>query len=402
MSVQDDGVAVADAQPTHELIKALAKYFRGRDLMRRGICLLNAGCYDDALIAFAEAQRVNPDAINLPEYITQCYMGKGAVDKAAEQMAAMVDRDGKDITARIRHAMLLMRGGDTQRAITSLRGAIRDNPDCAELHYQLGNMLAAMDETEEAEDRYTQAVAIDNNHADALVGLALCCGAREDAATAVRHLARAQRLKPTCPRVARLLTLAAKGARSRDVAIDISTKMPSDTTSDDGSSAIGKLASIIENDPEFVDAMFGLPAEQGDDELYAVLTLAVEQALLRHPDAPELNFQLGRALHRLDKCSDAVTAIEKAVDLKPDYIKALIHLGQLYQQTDRYAAAAERLEQALELGAQYADVYYALGNIYRETGDVDKARNAYKNAIRVNANYKDANLALEELSASMA
>ncbi len=401
MSVQEKGVGVAEVRPTPELTQALEHYFRSRDLMRRGICLLNAGCYDDALLVFAEAQRVQPDAINLPEYIAQCYMGKGATDKAAEQMAAAVERDGADVTARIRQAMLMMRDGKTRKAVTVLRQAVADHPDCAELHYQLGNLLAALEEMEEVEDRFTQAVAIDNNHADALVGLALCCGAREDSASAVRYLARAQRLKPTCPRIARLLTLAAKGARSRNVAIDISTKMPAASNTDDVGSAIGKLASIIEQDPEFVDAMFGLPAEQGDDELYAVLTLAVEQALLRRPEAAELHFQLGRALHRLDKCPDAVAAMEKAVDLKPDYVKALIQLAQLYQQTDRYADAAERLEQTLELGAHYADVYYALGNVYRKTGEVRKAKNAYENAIRVNANYKDANKALKELSAGM-
>lgn len=396
MPIPDDMMAGTATTLALEMVQALERYFRSRDFMRRGICLLNAGCYDDALLAFAEAQEVNPKAESLPEYLTQCYIGKGDNERAAEQIARTIEQNNDDITAHIRHALLLMRSGKANEAITALRDAIAANPDCAELHYQLGNILAAVDQTEEAEDRFTQAVTIDNNHADALVGLALCCGARQEATSAVRHLARAQRSKPNCPRIARLLTLAAQAAQTQNVAVDISTKMPIDST--DGDSAIGKLASILENDPEFADALMDLPNEQGDDELYAVLTLAIEQALHRKPDAPELHFQLGRALYRLDKRTDAVSALEKAVEMKPDYVRALIKLANIYAQTDRYTAAAERLEHALSLGAEYADVYYTLGCAYQKSGQTSKARQAYENALRINGNYKKADRALMQLS----
>ena len=382
---------------TAELMALLKSQYQAADQVRRGVCMLNAGRYDEATAAFSDAQRLGSTDRSLPSYIAGCLVGQGRVDEAARQWAREAEEVPNDSVSRIRHAQALWAAGKAGTAIDALRRAVRDDPECAELHFQLGTMLAAMEKFDEAELRFTQALTIDRGQAEALISLALCCGARGAAHEAVTYLQRAQARRPHDARIGLLLAQAAKAMQQQGLTVRLRAHV-AEVESNEDRRGIEELSRLIEADPDFVDAFLSIPAGEVDERVFAMLLSTLEVALERQPEHAELHFHCGRVLDRLGRRADAIGANERAVEIDPTFTRALIELGKLYRDTDRTEDATTRLEQAIVAGAEYADVYYLLGNLYRDQGQVSRARNAYRRALAINNGYEAAQQALVGLS----
>jgi len=385
-----------DLSPT-KLMELLKLQYQAADQVRRGVCLLNAGRYGEAAAAFSQAQRLGSTDRSLPSYIAGCLVGQGRSDEAALQWAWKVEETPGDSVSRIRHAQALWAAGKASSAIESLRAAVRDDPECAELHFQLGTMLASMERFDEAELRFTQAITIDREQVSALISLALCCGARGAAREAVSYLQRAQARRPHDARIGLLLAEAAKAMQQQGLAVRVRAKIAEVEVSEDRR-GIEELSRLIEADPDFVDAFLSIPVGEVDEGVFAMLLATLEVALERQPEHAELHFHCGRVLDRLGRRDDAIGENERAVEIDPMFTRALIELGKLYRETDRTEDATTRLEQAIFAGAEYADVYYLLGNLYRDLGQVGRARNAYRSALAINNRYEAAQQALVALS----
>jgi tetratricopeptide (TPR) repeat protein len=378
-------------------MERLQRRFEADQFVRRGVCLLNAAKYDEAAEAFAKAEERGSTEESLPVYAAACLLGKDRPGLAAEQFARLAFHDPDNPTHRIRHALALAESGDAKSAMSLLRDAVRDNPESADLHFQLGTLLAAQDRYEEAELRFTQAISIDREHAEALVGLALVCGVRQAPGSAVGHLQKAQALRPFDARIGLLLAEAAKASQQQGYAVRVKATISPDECDD--RRGIDDLSRVIESDPDFVDAFLSIPAGCVDGAVFAMLLETLKAALERQPEHAELHYHCGRVLDRLGRRGDAIGENEKAVALNPNLTKALIELGKLYQATDRAEDAATRLEQAIAAGAEYADVYFMLGNLYRVQGQIGRARSAYRRALAINERYEAAHQALAELPA---
>ena len=381
-----------------ELLEHLRRHVQAENDVRRGICLLNAGRYEQAAAAFRRALELGCDGRSLPAYLASALRGQGRHAEAAEVLERPAASAGAGAAEVIRHALAVWEAGEPQRAVSLLRRAVREDRDNAELQYQLGLLLARLDEREEAELRFVQAVLIDRRHVDALVSLALCRAMQGAWREALSHLQEAQALRPTDARIGLLLTQAAAAVEREGGYPRVQTVMPPDDPAAD-EEGIAELSRIIEDDPDFVDAFLALPAETVGERVFAMLLRTLEKALERQPEHAELHFHCGQVLERLGRSGEAIERTERAVAIDPAYVRALIALGRLYQRTDRRDDARVRLEQALAAGAEYADVYYLLGNLYRQEGLWTRARQAYRRALSINARYEAAREALAALPA---
>lgn len=380
-----------------QLAELIVRKCRADDATRRGLCFLNARQFDDAIAALNEALACDADDAHLHTLLGAAAIGKGEPAKAVEHFAIEGESDKNANVRAIRAAHALWAADQAEDAVTTLRRAIRRDPDDAELHFQLGTFLASQNQIEEAELRLTQAVSINGEHFDALVSLALTCGVRQESAQAVALLRRAQTLRPDDARVAMILARAVRAvAPEGDVGFGISVV--------DGASRalpdrwIEALSGIIESDPDFVDAFLSLPSEKTNAQVYENLLRSLERALARLPEHGELHYHCGRVLDRLERVEEAIAQTERAAQIDPRSIRALVELGKLYQKTDRKADAASRLEQAVRAGGDYADVHFLLGNLYRDQGRILKAKAEYRNALTLNRGYDRARRALSALS----
>lgn len=365
------------------------------DSVRRGLCMLNARRFDDAIACFKNARDLDATENQLHTLLAAANIGNENYDTAASLFASTDESGNTDINA-IRAAHALWSDDRPDEAVITLRRAIQANPENAELHFQLGTFLSTCDQMEEAELRLTQALSIDRNHVDAHVSLALTCGVRLDPKQAVNLLRHAQSLRPNDPRIATLLTHAVRAATHQGHVVTVSATIDGQSRALPGE-WIEQIANVVRRDPDFVDAFLSLPPDKVNVSVYENLLKTLRQALNDVPEHAELHYHCGRVLDRLDRPLAAIEANERAVDLDPRCIKAFIELGKLYQKTDRKADATSRLEQAVRAGADYADVHFLLGNLYRDQGMVLKAREAYKSALSLNKRFEKAKQALSAL-----
>ena len=395
---EPEGVSCSALLTDRELIHRLRSHFQSLADVNRGVCLLSAGQFDQAAIAFSRASIHGSTDKSLASYMAACHVGKGDPRSAADLLVRSIDDESADITTYIRCALAAWSAQSRDEAISTLREAISIYPESAELHFQLGILLTDLEEYEEAELRFTQAVSIDKGHSEALVSLAMCCGVRKAPEEALSHLKRAQARRPRDAKIGLLLAQAATAVRQKGHAVSVRATLPGDEASDDPE-GIEELTRVIEADPDFVDSFLSIPPGQVDLRVFAVLLKTIETALENQPEQAEFHFHCGQVLSRLGRQEEAIDANERAVGINPRSTRALIALGRLYQQTDRDADATKRLEEAVKAGAEYADVFYMLGNLYRNDGRITDSRKAYRRALTINDKYQDAREALAALPA---
>src|SRR3989304_4778362 len=90
-----------------ELIERLKSRYLAADQVRRGVCLLNAGRYDEAAAAFSKARQMGSTDRSLPSYIAGGLVGQGRVDEAAQHWARRGEEAPSDSVSRIRHSLAL-------------------------------------------------------------------------------------------------------------------------------------------------------------------------------------------------------------------------------------------------------------------------------------------------------
>jgi len=373
--------------------------FESANLVRRGVCMLNAGRDSDAIELFTRARSLDPDGKQATTGIAAAQIGLKLHTKAAATLASQVKNDPADAIARIRQTHALWQAGEHTEAIDILRDGLRHDSESAELHFQLGTFLAALEQYEEAELRFTQAISIDGSLVEAIVNLGLCNMARGACMEAVTQLRKAQRFRPDDARIGVLLAQGISAVHQQGLTVPPQAAFTGDGVSSD-TQTLTELQKMIEADPEIVDAFLALPHDDTNRVLHSALEQALNAALSRTPRSAELRYQRGRVLNRLGLHEDAIAEIRHAVELEPKHTKALIELGKIYHQTGRAEDAAFVLQQAVEAGAAYADVHFLLGNAYQRQGLVIKARSAYRRALAINRNYQAAAEALKTIAAA--
>lgn len=355
--------------------------------LRRGVCLLNAGRFDEACAAFARAAQVNQTTETRstsasPESTPAPPIEPVSITPAAREC--------------IRQSLELVAAGRHGEAITALRTALRDQSECAELHHQLALLLAAEGQYDEAALRFNQVLNINRSHVDAMVNLALCCAASGNPRDAIAPLQRAQALRPDDAQIGLLLAQAARASTNAGDTARVRATMPAEASPP--TATVRAIAEMIEHDADVADALLATRAGQLDRQLVASVASALEDLVERHPDRADLRFQLGRAHEQLGRRDVAIVETERAAALDPTLTRAMIELGRLYQLSDQRERAIEQLELATQRGAAYADVYYRLGNLYRDAGRVEQARGAFERALSINGRYAAAAEALEAIT----
>ncbi|HRX85925.1 MAG TPA: tetratricopeptide repeat protein [Phycisphaerae bacterium] len=381
-----------------DIVASVRAHFAAQRSLRKGLCLLSAGVFAEAVKELSAAVRTNARSVDLSAHLVQALAASGRAGEAAEAAADHQAAHPRDVAGIVRLALAQWKGDDAAQAVQTLRAGVADHPESAELHFQLGTLLAALDQEEEAELRFVQAITIDKQHADALVALGLTKAARREIGEALRYLHDAQRLRPGDARIALLLAQAAQAAEAAGLHRPLPVEMPTAETILEHE-AWAHLSRLIEREPEFVEAFLALDPEEVEPTVFELLALSLQQAIGRSPRFAALHYLRSRVLERLGRSDEAIAEAESAVDIDPRYVQALILLANLYGQTDRCADARRRLEETVALGVEYADAYYLLGNLYRDDGQVQRARWAYEQALRVNHGYTAARQALAALAA---
>lgn len=377
-------------------VSVLSRFYLGQAHYRLAHGHFEARRFADAARHFQASASANPSGGDFARFLAVCHVGMGQLDRASEDFDRLLARHPGDATLRIRSALARHRLGHAVEALSILQEGLRRCVDHAELHYQLGVILAAEGEVDEAERQFERVIDLDASHAAAHERLAQCFGARQQPRRALEHLETANRLEPGNSRIALQLSILAQEIDDPDLRERLRLRRPATPRYDERD--LDRLSDAILSEPEFVQAFLSLPPSEVDQEVFGLLAATLERALAGHPEYADLHYHCSAVYRRLGKARDAIDHAERAVRINPRYTDALILLARLYGQTDRCVPAIERLEEAVRNGADYPDVHYLLGGLYQRSKRQDMACRAYERALELNRNYSAAREALAALT----
>ena len=302
--------------------------------------------------------------------------------------------------------------GDTAGAEDDLRQALALQPDLAEAHYNLGNVLRMRGKLREAIASVERAVGINPDYAAAWTSLGRLYVSQKDAASAERCCQRAVSLRPDS--MEPHLGLGNVYAQSGEL-----------------EAAVGCYEKVVELAPGFSKGWYVLGYTLSQLQRHGDAESCARRAIALQPDLAEAHVLLGNSLrvqNRLDESIDAyrravairaddadahfflantlmargraeeaASSYQAVIRLQPTFGLACNRLGNALQQQGKLPEAIAAFNQALSLSSADAAIYSNLGNAYRLAGDLEAAETNVREALRLKPDSPEAHSNLGEI-----
>jgi len=212
-----------------------------------------------------------------------------------------------------------------EAALTPLQKFLREKPEVAWAHFQLGYAYTALKRPDEARAEYERATALDPKMSEAFLNLGILL-TEKDPAAAVAPLHRAVDLLPAQSRPRFLLGLAEE--RSGDVP-----------------SAVESYESALRLDPRDVETVIHLGNLYVGLKRYPEAETKFRAALEAQPKSPEALLGLAQTLD-VQKKPEAAAAYREYLAVEPDATGAEARIVHLLLELKQYDAALRELDRA--------------------------------------------------------
>ena len=129
------------------------------------------------------------------------------------------------------------------------------------------------------------------------------------------------------------------------------------------------------------------------DILYQENRIAEAMNLFREElriEPAEAHYNLGFALLRKGRTSEAIDQYEKALLVNPDYAEVRNNLASALVMTGRFSEAIDQCNEVLRIDPGSSAAHDNLGNALAQTGRASEAIDHYKQTLRMNPNSSDA------------
>ncbi|HZR90205.1 MAG TPA: sulfotransferase [Bradyrhizobium sp.] len=261
-------------------------------------------------------------------------------------------------------AKKLQDGGDLTNAEPLYKSVLEVRPGHFGSLLGLGSICAVTNRPDDAKRYLTQAIAADENAAEAHGSLAAVHAGVGDHAAALVCYHKALALAPDHPGIhyAYAMLLEALGKPSE---------------------AIGHLRRAIAGRPDHLDAHFALgnllyAAGQDSESIKCYLTV-----LQMSPRHAETHNNLANVYQRLGQMERAITHYKTALQIKPDYADAHGNLGNAYLVLDRLEESIEQNHRALALKPTRFGSHNNQGVAYQALGRFEEAERAFEQALEL-------------------
>lgn len=261
----------------------------------------------------------------------------GRYSEALEKAHRLLASGGDAARVQDALAVIHMRRGDAEAAVSAAREAVALAPGRAGYHFNLGCALLDAHEADAAADAFEAALARDTAHGQAAYNLGRAHQMAGEGAAALRAYHRAMRLLPGY--------------------------------------AQGYLT------------LGNAEREAGHAELAEA---AYRQAVALSPDMPEAHVNLGSILHATGQEAAAADEYRAALALNPGDGHARHDLALTLANMGQGAAALEEARRAAQALPDDPGPRLTLGNLLREFGDTGGAAEAFRDALRVFPNTAEA------------
>jgi tetratricopeptide (TPR) repeat protein len=357
------------------------------------------GELDKAIDEYTSLYKDHPKDILVKKNFVQLLILKNRLDDAAKLNDEVLKANPRDVDALIYRGQIMLRRTQNSAAVDAFQNALRDDPDNAIAHYQLGVAYDQQHDESRAESEWQEAVRLRADLTDAQRALAALEIRRGDVDALLRT---AQQIITTQP-------YAPDGYLFKGVA-DLARQNFSDAQHDAEQAAqrapqspapLIQMANIqliqkhhaeaeklyqqaLDRDPTSSDGLSGLMNTYFALKQYDQAIAAAEVQITKVPDNSNFYDLLGTALFNGKKdLPDAEIALRKAVDLDKNNSDALEKLGKVQIQEGSADQAIALYQQSIKDNPREVRFYVLCGELYESKHDWDHAKQMYQQALTV-------------------
>jgi tetratricopeptide (TPR) repeat protein len=363
---------------------------------------VSVGDLDKASDEYSSLAHDHPDDWQVKKNYTQLLIAKNRLEEARKIDDEVLKSFPNDSDALIDRAQIQTRQGHPNDAVTTLRTVIKNDPENALAHDQLGLGLEQLGYLDQAQTEWQEALRLHPAMDDAersLAALALRTGNMGALEQTANHIIQ-QHPGSAEGYVMRALSLIRRGqfaSAEQDIRKAVSLA-PEDAApyiqmgnlklaEKQPSAAEKAYHDALERSPSSADALAGLMhtflLEKQPDQAVA----AANAQIAKVPTSGAFYDLLGTALF-LNKqdLRGAEAALSRAVELDKNNADAVVRLGQVQLARGSAADAIATYQRALRDNPRQVTLDILLGELYDRQHDFDQAKAAYQKALELDSN----------------
>ena len=362
-----------------------------------------AGDLDKAATEYASLYSDHPQNIQIKKNYIQILILKNRLDEATKLNDELLKSNAHDVEALVFKGQVQMRKNDTGGAVDSLQNALRNDPDNAIAHYQLGLAFIQQNNEARAESEWREAVRISPGLTDAQRALA---------ALEVRH-GDVDALLQTAQQIISAQPYAADGFILKGIA-ELARQKYGDAQQDAEQAAqrapqspapfvqLGNVQLIqkhfpeaekfyqqaLDKDPTSAEGLSGLMNTYFAEKQFDRAIAAANAQIAKAPNVANFYDLLGTALFNGKKdLPGAEAALRKAIELDKNNTDALEKLGKVQVQEGAADKALATYLQSIKDNPRDVTFYILSGELYEAKNDWDQAKAMYQQALSISPDH---------------
>jgi tetratricopeptide (TPR) repeat protein len=362
-----------------------------------------SGDLDKATAEYGSLYSAHSRDTQVKKNYVQLLILKNRLDEAAKLNGEILKSNPRDVDALVYLGQVQLRRGDANGAADSLQNALKNDPDNAVAHYQLGIAFDQQHNEARAESEWREAIRLRPDLIDAQRALASVELRRGDLDALVQT---AQQIIAAQPYSADGFLLRAvaeiNGRKYTEAEQDLRKAMAAAPASPAPYVQMGNMRLVqkqfgeaekfyqqaLDKDPSSIDGLNGLLntyfAEKQPDKAVA----AANAQIAKLPNNSAFYDLLGTALFNgKNDLKAAETALRKAVELDKNNSDALVKLGKVQIAEGAADQALATYQQSIKDNPRETSFYILAGELYESQNKWDNAKAMYQQALNIEPNH---------------
>ncbi len=305
----------------------------------------------------------------------------------------------------------LLSCGKSDEAINYFREAVGADPFCIEAQLELGYLLGAMDNYEEALICFNNALRIEKTF-PGLFGKGMCLFFMEDYEKSLEAFLDAQGFgenEDLWYYIGSLNLIHAGNYEGAINCFDIALSINEDFVEawndcgmaysilEDDENALVCFEEALNIDPDYKQAIYNMGATLADMGRYSESLMYLDRILEKEPDNFKALFYKGNVLYFMEKEEEAIEYFIKALKIDKNQEELWNYLGYVQFSLGQNHEAVESFKEAIKLNNDYETAYINLGNVYMDIGKDNPALECFERVLKISSDNEEALMKIEEL-----
>lgn len=395
-----------DAEAEQVMIQAKRDFALDGDHYRiLGEYYEKVGDGDKALLEFASIAYAHQQDFRTRDDYIRLLFSHHKFEEAEKLTNAILEENPNDSGAQIIRGTLMNSRGEFNSAIGVLESAVKNAPDDANGHYQLGLALKQTGYTERAEEEWRRAAKLQPRMIKAQLALAQIARVKRDRQLlneAADQIIQSDHLDPRGyvlraeAEVASRQMTAAQADLER--VIEVAPRNPVGylamgnflRTEAHNREAREYYEKALECDPGNVQSLSEIASILNLQNQNAQALERVKSQILMAPNSDEMYALLGRLQAAKKDMAAAKASLQKSVQLNPNNLNALVLLSKIEIAQGDVAEALATSYKSIKANPTNVVAYYFAGTMEEMRGNPQQAKKAYRGALQVDPDYAPA------------